>query len=282
MSLKVSVVIPAYNEESVIEQCLKTLLEQSYKSIQVIVVDDGSTDNTRKIIKKFKKVLLIEGEHKGPGFSRNLGATKAKGDILVFVDADMHFDKDYIHYLIKPITSKKGIGSEERVQMAANVHNIWSRCWGQYTKDLRKNADKGYIFRAILRKEFEKMKGFDPKYGYADDLTFYFKYGVRSIFADKAICYHRNPETLKEVYKQSRWIGASLQNKLFKVPIISHLIPIIAIPLAPLAIPALSIRKCHKNNSFSLFFPMLAFMTVRYFGAVAGIFRRVYLGNNIR
>ena len=78
----ISVVIPTYNEEKDIGLCLSSLKEQSYKNLEVIVVDDGSTDKTREIVKKFKKIKLIEGEHKGPGFSRNIGARHAKGDIL--------------------------------------------------------------------------------------------------------------------------------------------------------------------------------------------------------
>ena len=100
----VSVIIPAYNEEGDIELCLKSLKNQSRKKIEVIVVDDGSTDRTVEIVKEHK-VKLLKQNHGGPGAARNRGAKQAKGEILIFIDADMHFPKDYIKNLIAPIFS---------------------------------------------------------------------------------------------------------------------------------------------------------------------------------
>ena len=105
----VSIIIPAYNEEKDIGKCINSLLKQSCKRSEIIIVDDGSTDKTREIVKSFKGIRLIEGLHKGPGFSRNLGSRQAKGEILVFVDADMIFDKDYIKNLINPILKNESI-----------------------------------------------------------------------------------------------------------------------------------------------------------------------------
>ncbi len=282
----VSVVIPVYNEEKVIGKCLSSLLKQSYSEskIEIIVVDDGSKDNTRKIVgeysKKNKKIKLIEGEHKGPGFSRNLGVKKARGEILVFVDADMVLEKDYLKYLVGPILEGKVIGTEEKKQIASNPENIWSRCWGAYAKD--QEGNKGRIFRAILKSEFERLGGFDPRHGYADDMTFFIKFGLESQIAEKAFCYHKNPETLKEVYKQSRWIGASLQKRGVK-GVVGYFTPFVLILVAILAIPLLAIKKSREIDNWKLFFPwMLIFMSVRYVGTLDGIFRRKYFGKNIR
>lgn len=285
---KLSVVIPTYNEESDIRDCIDSLLNQSYKNFEVIIVDDGSKDGTKKIVRnlmeKSDKIKLIEGEHKGPGFSRNLGAEKSKGEILVFVDADMVFDKDYLRELTRPIREGKTIGTEERYQKAMNLENIWSRCWGQYvTGDRKKTITEGLVFRAILRDVFFEKGGFDPSYGYADDQTFYFKYGMRSLIADDAICCHKNPETLKQVYKQSGWIGASMQNKMISLPVVNYIFPFLLIVISPVAIPLLALRKCYKNKDFSVFLPwMVVFMFARYFGTINGLFRKIYLGKNAR
>ncbi|MDO8460542.1 MAG: glycosyltransferase family 2 protein [Nanoarchaeota archaeon] len=287
----VSVVIPAYNEEKDIGACITSLQKQSYKKIEIIIVDDGSKDRTREIVEGFKGVRLIEGKHKGPGFSRNLGAEKAKGEILVFVDSDMTFDKNYVKELIKPIVEEGALGTEDGFQIAANQDNIWSKCWGQYTRSYDENVKKygnkkyieGYIFRAISKKEFFKMGGFDPSYGYADDLTFYFKYGVSSLRVKKAFCYHKNPETLKAVYKQSRWIGASLDNVFLRIPVLKYLVPWILVLIFPVAILLLSIKRSYRNKNFRTLVPwMIIFMAVRYFGTISGIFRKVYLKDNRR
>ncbi|MFC1685681.1 glycosyltransferase family 2 protein [Nanoarchaeota archaeon] len=285
--IRVSIIIPTYNEEKDISEAIASLLKQSFKDFEIIIVDDGSIDNTLQIIKNFskkdKRVKIIPGKHKGPGFSRNLGAKKAKGKILVFVDADMTFDKDYIKNLIAPLTKNKQIiGSTHELEMVKNTKNIWSRCWGKIRFD-KESAKDARIFRAINKNKFFDMGGFDSKYGYADDQTFWFKYGKRPFAAKKTSCYHKNPETLKSVYKQSKWIGASIENFWLKVPIVKYLVPLVMLIFFPLAVPILGLKKSIKNKDFKLFFPwMLIFMTVRYFGTISGIFREIYLGRNIR
>ncbi|HEY5600937.1 MAG TPA: glycosyltransferase family A protein, partial [Patescibacteria group bacterium] len=87
-----SVIIPTYNEENTISEAVKTLSEQTYKPLEILMVDDGSTDNTLRVISNFQFPIsnfqLLKQNHAGPGKARNLGAQKAKGEILVFVDAD--------------------------------------------------------------------------------------------------------------------------------------------------------------------------------------------------
>src|SRR3972149_5566353 len=101
--MKISVIIPTYNETSVIGECLRSLSKQSYKDFEIIVVDDGSTDSTFQSASKFQipnsKFQILHGEHLGAGAARNLGASHAKGEILVFVDADMTFDRDFLRNL---------------------------------------------------------------------------------------------------------------------------------------------------------------------------------------
>jgi glycosyltransferase involved in cell wall biosynthesis len=227
----VSIIIPTYNEEKDIGECLSSLNGQSYKNFEIIVVDDGSTDKTKEIIKelhkKDKRVILIEGEHKGPGFSRNLGAKNAKGEILAFVDADMTFDKDYIKHLIKPILEDKLgkiIGTTHDYEEATNTDNLVSSLWGKVRVD-KKTSETARVFRAIRKDKFIELGGFDSKYGYADDQTFWFRYKLRPIVAEETLCYHKNPETLEETYKQARWIGSSWKEKywFFKVPVLNYL-----------------------------------------------------------
>lgn len=277
-----SIVIPTHNEEKDIPLCLKSLGQQSLKDFEIIIVDDGSKDNTIKIVQEFSKVKLIKGQHKGPGFSRNLGARHARGNVLVFVDADMTFDKDYLKNLISPILkNSKTIGTTHELEIVNNISNIWSRCWGKIRVS-KEEAKDVKVFRAIRKDIFLKLGGFDPKYGYADDQSLWFNHKIRPIVARNAICYHRNPETLKAVYKQSRWIGASIDNSFTRTSIVSHLLPPFMILFFPLAIPLLSIRRCQRNKDFSIFLQMLVFMTVRYLGTIAGLTRKIYTNKNVR
>ena len=208
----VSIVIPIYNEEATIGQCLESLRVQSWKDLEIITVDDGSTDKTPQIIKSYP-VIFIAQNHKGPGTARNLGAKRAKGEILVFVDADMTFEKDFISDLTAPIIKGETIGTFSKNEMVKNQENIWSICW-----NLNKNLPRdrmiaqnhpatAHVFRAVLKSEFEKVGGFEASGQYTDDWSLSAKLGRQSTLAPGAVYYHSNPASLGEIWKQARWIG---------------------------------------------------------------------------
>lgn len=216
--MKISVIIPTYNEESVIKDCLNSLKNQTFKDFEIIVVDDGSTDKTLEILSKEPKVKLLRQKHIGPGLARNMGAENAKGEILVFVDADMTFDKNFLENLILPIIKGEVIGTFSKDEFVLNKENVWSNCWN-LNKDLPEDKmhhknypDEQKVFRAILKKEFLKSGGFKP-IGYIDDYTVSENLGVLASVAPGAIFYHRNPETLLEIFNQARWIGKSEYKK---------------------------------------------------------------------
>jgi glycosyltransferase involved in cell wall biosynthesis len=212
--MKVSVIIPAYNEEKYIRKCLDSLLTQTYKDVEIIVIDDGSTDKTLKILrdyeKKYENVKILTQKHKGPGEARNLGAKEAKGEILALVDADMEFDERYIEKLIEPIIEGKTIGTAHTIEKIGNEKNIWSKCWGTRRANPEMNWETIGIFRAILKEEFLKTGGFNPKKGYFDDSSPYEKTKRRGLAVKDAICYHNNPSSLREVFNHSKWIGGSI------------------------------------------------------------------------
>src|SRR3990172_11149387 len=86
---KVSVIIPTFNCEEYIEETLSSVLFQTFTDFEVIVVDDGSTDNTIKVIKPYlDKISYIQKDNGGQGSARNLGISLAKGEYLAFLDSD--------------------------------------------------------------------------------------------------------------------------------------------------------------------------------------------------
>lgn len=211
--MKVSVIIPVFNEEKTIADCLNSLLEQSYKDIEIIIIDDGSTDKTVEIVKQYP-VRLLTQTHQGPGIARNLGAKEAKGEILVFVDGDMVFDERFVEKLTEPIRDGQVIGTFSKEEFVLNKDNVWSKCWN-INKGLpidkmhiENYPDEQNVFRAILKREFLKVGGFTP-IGYVDDHTIAEKLGVKAKVARGAVFYHRNPDNLVEVFQQARWIGKS-------------------------------------------------------------------------
>lgn len=104
MNPLISIIIPAFNIEQYIERCLDSVIVQTYKNIEIIVVDDGSTDGTRKIIESYvRKDQRIQGIYKkngGVSSARNQGIERARGDYIGFVDGDDMIESDMYEFLI--------------------------------------------------------------------------------------------------------------------------------------------------------------------------------------
>lgn len=100
--MKISVVMSAYNAEKWIKKSLDSIMSQTYKDIEVIVVNDCSTDNTLSIAKSYDKVKVVNHEvNKGAGHSRKDGLAKATGDYVIFIDSDDWISSDFIEILVK-------------------------------------------------------------------------------------------------------------------------------------------------------------------------------------
>ena len=89
---KVSFVVPCYNSSATINRCVDSILLQSFSDIELIIIDDGSFDNTIDIIesytKKDSRIKLIKQKHGGPNMAREVGIKKASGEYIMFVDSD--------------------------------------------------------------------------------------------------------------------------------------------------------------------------------------------------
>lgn len=100
----VSIILPVYNVEKYLSECLETIIGQTYKRIEIIVVDDGSTDSCPKICDKYakkdKRIKVIHQENKGLSGARNCGIEQANGKYITFVDSDDFISKDYISDLL--------------------------------------------------------------------------------------------------------------------------------------------------------------------------------------
>lgn len=103
-SIKFSVIIPTYNCGKYISKCLDSIISKNYDNIEIIIVDDGSTDDTFKIVKKYKNnykkiIKAYKHSHKGVSSSRNFAMKKSSGEYLVFVDGDDYLENDVFSYI---------------------------------------------------------------------------------------------------------------------------------------------------------------------------------------
>lgn len=100
----VSVVIPVYNTEKFVKKCVDSILSQTYQNIEVILINDGSKDNSLKVLNEYKnnkKVKIFNQENHGAAYTRNFGLKKAVGEYITFIDSDDYINKEYIEIYVK-------------------------------------------------------------------------------------------------------------------------------------------------------------------------------------
>lgn len=106
----ITIIIPVYNGEHYIGRCINSVMSQSYPHFEVVVIDDGSTDETAKILKcyadTFQNIKIFQTEHKGVSYARNYGISLAKGKYIAFVDADDEIAPNFLEVLYRIIKEK--------------------------------------------------------------------------------------------------------------------------------------------------------------------------------
>lgn len=138
MKSLISIVIPLYNTEKYIEDCVRSVLKQDYSNIELIVINDGSTDNSQiiveSIIKEDIRVKLYNIDNNGVSNARNVGIDIAEGEFIIFIDADDYISPDYVSYMYKMakesksefIISSKYFRDETDNQVEKEKVEIWS------------------------------------------------------------------------------------------------------------------------------------------------------------
>ena len=106
---KISIIIPVYNGEKYIEKCLDSIKNQTFKDYEVLIINDGSKDNTKNLIEKYlndKRFKLFNRTNHGIGVSRNFGLDESSGEYICFIDSDDYVDKKYLEKLYNKISKE--------------------------------------------------------------------------------------------------------------------------------------------------------------------------------
>ena len=108
---KVSVIIPVYNVEKYLSKCLDSVIEQTFKDIEIICINDGSTDNSQNILQEYAKkdnrIMVVNQENSGLSVARNIGIAKASADYISFIDADDFIHPNFLKILYNVIQETK-------------------------------------------------------------------------------------------------------------------------------------------------------------------------------
>ena len=101
----VSVIVPVYNTELYLEECIQSIVNQTYRELEIIIINDGSTDNSGSICRRWEKldrrIKYIEKKNEGQGIARNIGIQLSTGDYILFVDSDDYIEKYLITRVIE-------------------------------------------------------------------------------------------------------------------------------------------------------------------------------------
>lgn len=104
MKKEVSVIVPIYNAHKYLKRCIRSILDQTYENLDIVLIDDGSQDNSLEICKRFEKedqrVRVFHKENGGVSSARNYGIKKAQGEYIVFIDADDRVETSFIESLL--------------------------------------------------------------------------------------------------------------------------------------------------------------------------------------
>lgn len=180
---KVSIIVPAYNAQDTIEKCLESLLGQTYKNIEVVVINDGSVDNTLKIIDKFNDIRLkvTSTENRGISAARNLGIKNSTGEFICFCDADDFYEKNYVEKLLSMFDEDVVMTAcdyvrKTKVRQPKEKFSIFSR-----NEALKELFSDRYLFvqlwNKMIRKDFIQNLQFDEKVKtFGEDVVFAFNY----------------------------------------------------------------------------------------------------------
>lgn len=170
---RVTVITPIYNNAKMIGECLESLLPQDYPDYEVIVVDDGSTDNTPEVVRRYP-VKLITNPHLGISAARNAAIKKAEGDIIITMDSDLKVPGDLISRMVKELLSEEKRGVVMSWWDISNPDNLVAslifRGYEFYIDKLDEpNFFWGYCF-AIKKKIFNEVGYFDESLPLVEDV----------------------------------------------------------------------------------------------------------------
>jgi glycosyltransferase involved in cell wall biosynthesis len=170
---KISVIIPVYNGERFIAKAITSILDQTYPVYEIIVIDDGSTDNTAEVIKRFPSINYFYKENAGVSHTLNFGLQKVKGDFITILDADDYFTLDKFEKQIKFLEQN------EDVEIVFGCHQrFYDKPSEELTMDEKEDMRRilpAYFKSGMLARKsaFDKVGLFDESVKMGDFLDWY-------------------------------------------------------------------------------------------------------------
>lgn len=300
---KVSVITPAYNSARTIGEVLNALFRQTHKNIEVIVIDDGSADDTARIASNFPCKLIKLKKNSGIARARNAGLKEATGDFIYFLDSDCIPNEDCLALLLMEIESESDIGIVGGSGVDKYMDKNWVALayyvseWYDCSPGLKKEY-RNFLRTANLLVKSEviaKVGGFNEDIFAGEDFDFCVRarnQGYKLVYLPEAIIVHDHPRVNLKSYLQTFYrngLGGTIFRLMYKPTVpYSKFFPERAVLFALVspafilyAIPRIIIKNLRFHSIFSFFHILPIVLLGQIFwaaGGVAGvkIYRKLY------
>lgn len=218
----VSIIVPVYNAGKYLKKCLDSIINQTYEHIEIILINDGSTDNSLDIINQYleidKRIILIDKKNEGVSKSRNLGLSIANGSYVTFVDSDDFIELTMIEKLVFSIEDNKSdfsicehkiIGKKRGFTDSLRLNKMTVAPSIEFLKSIITTSSEriwGYSFRVLYSKRIidDYNLNFDEKKTVAEDIQFlctYISYcNLGSVVNEKLYIYRNHTESVTNKY----------------------------------------------------------------------------------
>lgn len=183
---KISIIIPVYNAEKYIGKCLNSIKKQTYSNYEIIIVDDGSKDNSLKICEKFKNenkniiLKIFTQKNKGPSSARNKGIVNAKGDYITFVDSDDYLEENLLENLLNGRERDTLIRSNYKTFKCDKISNNETTrdkiSADEFIREILNNSFPGCVWGCLFETKIIKKMKFSSELHFMEDTLFLVEY----------------------------------------------------------------------------------------------------------
>ncbi len=256
MPQRVSIIVITYNAKDDLRECLQSLEKQDYGEVEIVVVNDASTDGTPEFLQSFKAqtnsdlVIVTNETNRGVAGARNAGIRHCRGDIIAFTDSDCVADPHWISELVKAYGHEKVAAAGGRI-LDARTDNIWKRSsrglnhvavsegYVSYIQGCNMSFDSNILRQYLFNDEI--------KYGYEETLLcdYLIRDGHKIYYNPQALVHHKHKAKLSSLLRQKYLRGVSSiwyrrkQNKFFMLK--RHFVFLMALLFIPFAAMNLSL-----------------------------------------
>ena len=225
----ITIITPFYQSEKYLSQAIQSVLQQTHQNWELLLINDGSTDNSKEIALSFKddRVKYFEQENKGVSAARNLGLKNMKGEYFCFLDADDSLPKNSLQARIQLFTQNSTLEFVDGVvykmdELLKSINNIWTPCFnGNPLIDLALLSGNSFFGPSwMIKRRQGKNYYFEEGLTHCEDLYFYMQLaregGLYAYIAEPILYYRDNPKSamknLKGLDKGYRFVAQKIKN----------------------------------------------------------------------